>query len=628
MKTTKPKNTVEPTKTAKTVKQAKLAKPAPRPAAQPATQPTAATTHPTSQLAKEECEALVAKILAEKYSLTDVKPQVEVHFENSRKADASCSIAFQLAGKLKMAPAKIAEEIAKQIKKGKLIEKATALNGFVNFTFSPAYYAAVLVESSKNNYGCKTGNPNSGNNGSQQPETVIVEYSGPNVGKPLHIGHIRSTIYGHSVKNLLASQGNSTIGFNYLGDSGAQVAKLLLALEEYKDLPEIKTEKDLLQYYVKINAEIEGNPGLKERERKILEAIETGDPTVQSGLDKVRQLSLTAFKESYKILNVEFDEIQGESKYIVPAKKIVEECIEKKIAFKDKGGEIVAELEPQLPNAVLVRSNGTTLYLTRDLALADYKFQKYKFDESIYVTANEQNLHFRQVFATLKKLGRNYNNRHVGFGLIKIEGTKLSTREGKVLLLADVIHEAQEEAKAQIISRDTNTDIKPIELNKRALAIGLAALKFAVLKVSAEKDINFDFKSMVSFEGDTGAYLQYSLVRCKSILEKATTLKTGATATLVKEETPELNQEEKELLLHISAFPNVTASAAKSLSPHVLCDYLLKTAASFSKFYSMHSVLDAESEAMKQQRLEIVKGTANVMQKGLELLGITPLDRM
>ncbi|MDP3741852.1 MAG: arginine--tRNA ligase [Candidatus Micrarchaeota archaeon] len=585
------------------------------------------STRPTAQLAQEECKALVAKCLADKFSINDTSPNIEMHFEQGRKADASCSIAFQLAAKLKMSPIKISEEIAKQIKKGKLVEKATSLNGFVNFTFTHEYYASALREGCEKNYGCKAEK----NTGS---ETVVIDYSCPNVGKPLHIGHIRSTIYGHSVKNLLMSQGKKTIGFNYLGDSGAQVAKLLLALEEYKDLPEIKTERDLLQYYVKINVEVEKNPALKERERKILEAIESGDAQVQSGLDKVRQLSLTAFKESYKILGVQFDEIQGESNYIEPAKKIVQECIEKKIAFKDKGGELVCELEPQLPNAVLVRSNGTTLYLTRDLALADYKFHKYKFNESIYITANEQNLHFRQVFATLEKLGRSYNNRHVGFGLIKIEGTKLSTREGKVLLLADVIREAQEEAKTQIISRNNDSNIKPIELNKRALAIGLAALKFAVLKVSAEKDINFNFKAMVSFEGDTGTYLQYSLVRCKSILEKAgeeskdEKIESEKMKKIKTVKKYDFNTEEKELLLHISAFPNVTANAAKSLSPHVLCDYLLKTAAAFSKFYSMHSVLDAESEAAKQQRLEMVNATANVMQKGLELLGITALEKM
>ncbi len=610
-------------------------------------------TKPTIQAVKAECETLVAKILSEKYSLTDINPQVEIHFEASRKADATCNVAFQLAGKLKKSPVQIAEEIIKS-KSAKpsaftLVEKISALNGFVNFTFSPKYYSLSLADAIgiEKNYNYKNGQ------NEKNAAPVIVEYSCPNIGKPLHIGHIRSTIFGHALKNLLAGQGKQVIGFNYLGDSGAQVAKLLLALEEYKTLPEIKTEKDLLQYYVKINAEIEGNAALKERERNILRAIESGDPSVENGLEKVRKLSLSAFEQGYNLLGVEFDEVQGESKFILPARKIVDECIEKKIAFRDKGGEIVAALEPELSNAVLMRSNSTTLYLTRDIALADYRFSKYHFSESIYVTGSEQNLHFRQLFAILKKLERNYNNRHVGFGLIKIEGAKLSTREGNVVLLADVIGEAQEEAKREILSRDGN--LKPQELNKRALAIGLAALKFAVLKVSAEKDINFNFKSMVSFEGDTGAYLQYSLVRCKSILEMNTNRQFVAQsqaklalkaddklATVEKIENNKMkkakkinpvkkydfNSEEKELLLHISAFPNVTASAAKSLSPHVLCDYLLKTAAAFSKFYSMHSVLDAETELIKQQRLEIVKATANVMENGLELLGITPLEKM
>ncbi len=567
---------------------------------------------PVVESARLWCEREIVKAVEKKFG-TKEKINVEMHFNPDRKADASCAIAFQLAAKLKKNPSLIAVEIAENITPRDLIASVSSLNGFVNFDFSSQYHEKALAEAGEEHFG----------KSARKKDAVIVEYSSPNVGKPMHIGHIRSTIFGHALKVLLECSGRKVIGFNYLGDAGSQVAKLMLALERYSDLPEIKTERDLLAYYVRINEEVERSETLKKRERELLEAIESGDEKVASALEKVRGLSLKAFNETYKTLGVEFDEIIGESAFVQDAKKIVNEALEKKAAFRDKGGEVVAQLEPQVPNLILMRSNGTTLYSTRDLALADYKFKKYKFSESIYVTASEQNLHFRQVFAILSKLGREYNNRHVGFGLINFEGEKMSTRSGKVILLADVIEEAKQEAKQQILQRDAT--VAGQELKERALAIGLSALKFAVLRVSGEKDINFDFKRMVSFEGDTGPYLQYSLVRCKSILNKA--------AEKTKENTKKnkkynFNHEEKELVISLSAFPIIIEKAGKSLSPHILCDYLLKTAAAFSKFYSMHSVLDAEMPEAKITRLKLVKATANVLETGLELLGITPLKKM
>ncbi len=564
------------------------------------------------ETAKQECSESIRQTVKQLYNL-DVDPKVEVDFQHGRKADASSAIAFQLAGKLKKKPDQISQEIAVALTLHSLVEKAECLNGFVNFTFSQEYFTKALVEASASKEGFEKAVKKKG--------TVIVEYSCPNVGKPLHVGHIRGTIFGHALKNIYQQVGYKVVSFNYLGDSGSQVAKLLLALEIYKDLPEIKTEKDLLAYYVKINEEVEKSEELKKRQREILEAIENGDKKVQAGLDKVRKLSITAFNNSYDTLGVEFDEVIGESAFVKDAKKLVQEAVDSKskVAFKDKGGEIVAALEPQIPNTILMRSNGTTLYLARDLALADYKFSKYTPIQSINITGNEQNTHFRQVYAILQKLGRNYNNKHIGFGLLTFGGKKLATREGTVILLADIIEEAKQEAKEQIMQREP--ELKGKELEARSLAIGLAALKFAVLKVSQEKNIVFDFKQMTSFEGDTGAYLQYSLVRCKSILEKAKTFKKTKTE-------PWLNEEEKELLMILSAYPVVLQNAANSLSPHTLCDYLLKTAASFSKFYSLHSVLNAEDEETKATRLLLVKATGNVLEHGLEILGITTLKKM
>ncbi|MFH1247342.1 MAG: arginine--tRNA ligase [Candidatus Micrarchaeota archaeon] len=596
----------------------------------------------TSQTVKEECEALLVRILKEKYSIVDVNPKVEVHFEQSRKADASCSIAFQLAGKLKKKPAEIAEEIvescnttniqaskqAKQAKQqSKFVEKISSVNGFVNFTFSNEYYEQALSNSLEKNYGDATLNG----------KTAMVEYSSPNVGKPLHIGHVRSTIYGDVLKKLLKSQGWKTIGSNYLCEAGTQVSKLIVGLRHYGAL-KVKDEKELLEYYVKINAEIEKNPALAEETRNTLEKMEAGEKEIAAELKKVRDLSVPPIHRIYKQLEVEFDEEIFDSDFIESGKKVVERAIQNKIAFKDKNNEVVANLEEyKIPNLIILRSNGTTLYSTRDLGLAESRWKKYKPDFSIIVTGSDQILHFKQFIKILEllKMPIAEKMKHIGYGLVMLPEGKISSRLGRVVLLQDIIDEAAKAAEKEILSRQS--DVEQKELKQRALAIGVSALKFAILKVSAEKNITFDFEKMASFEGDTGPYLQYSLVRCKSILEKAEnknkqteTQKIQKTAKKITKtrEKYELNNEEKELLLQISGFPTILANSANSLSPHVLCDYLLKTAAAFSKFYSMHSVLEAENQAAKEKRIQIVKATTNVMQSGLNLLGITPLEKM
>jgi arginyl-tRNA synthetase len=299
-----------------------------------------------------------------------------------------------------------------------------------------------------------------------------------------------------------------------------------------------------------------------------------------------------------------------------------------------KDGEIVALLEKKgLPNTILRRSNGTTLYFTRDLALADYKWKKYGFSLSFYATAAEQNLHFKQVFAFLEMLGRPFaaNCGHVGFGLITLPEGKMSTRLGRVVLLEDVLNEAVGAARGEVESRlgqleermgrkYSNADIDEI-----AKQVGTGSLKFAVLRVSPEKGIMFDFKKMVSFDGDTGAYLQYTFVRAANILKKAQALKgekdSGEGAAV------EWETEEKRVARTISIYPRIVTDSAKSFKPHILCDYLLRLAADFSSFYEKCPVLKSEGAA-RERRLEIVRAVETVLGNGLALLGITALQKM
>jgi len=393
-----------------------------------------------------ECEKSVSYAIEKLFGIS-FKPQIGMAKEFGDLAFAC----FPLAAIAKKNPEEIAEKISAEFNE-KLGEKppaffwkAEALNGFVNFFFNDSFYARVLRESLERYYG---------ESGEGKGKKIVVEFSQPNVGKPFHVGHIRSTILGDAVANLRESQGWKSVRMNYLGDSGAQVAKLLLAMELFKEkLPKITDEKTMLEYYVKIHKEIAAKPELEEKAKEMLAKIESGDKGVMEKVRFIREKSYEAFQKNYDLLGVKFDVVTGESEFVEDGKKIAGEALKKKIAFVDAGGETVVKLEPHgLPNFIVLRSNGTTLYSTRDLALADFKKKKFGFDESVVFTASEQNLYFKQITRTLELLGRDYakNYKHVGFGLISLREGRLSTREGRVVFLEDVLNQAVAYAREEI----------------------------------------------------------------------------------------------------------------------------------------------------------------------------------
>jgi arginyl-tRNA synthetase len=492
------------------------------------------------------------------------------------------------------------------------------INGFINFDFCPGYLSKCIGEviSLRDDYG---------KIGMGEGLKAIVEFSSPNIGKPMHIGHIRSTILGDSISKILEFAGYLAISTNYLCEAGTQTAKLLLAVSLFGK-EKIESEKDLLALYVKIHEEMKKDPELEKKAQDLVFRMELGDPKTLMALAKVRKLSTKPFKSNYRLLGIDFDEEVFDSDYVKQGKEMAIEAIEKKIAFQDKSGETVAELEKfNLPNLIILRSNGTTLYSTRDMGLAERDFAKYKFDMRIYVTASEQNLHFQQVFAILKAMGREYSQklRHIGFGLIFLEEGKLSTREGRVLLLEDVINDSISLALEEVKSKQDYTDP---EGRKIAKIVGIGALKYSVLKISSEKDIKFSLKEAVKFDGNTSAYLQYSIVRGKKILFRAK----GVTASKGKQiDGPyDLNSEERKLVLLLSQFPAVIENSAKNLAPYIICDYLFKLALQFSSFYDKSPVLTAETRRAMAARVQIVKASIQVLENGLDLLGINVPEKM
>ncbi|MCX6768064.1 MAG: arginine--tRNA ligase [Candidatus Micrarchaeota archaeon] len=557
--------------------------------------------------------------------------------------DLSCPVAFAAAKQLKelgKKPDEIASEISVRVNTGELspwFEKVDSAGGFVNFWLSRRFFEKAAGEAARLG-------KDFGKGGEFKGKTAVIDYSAPNVGKPLHVGHARSTVYGDAVKRLLAAVGYKTVGFNYPGDAGKPVAELIVAMRRFKGLPPTKSEKELMAYYVKINKEIEKDPALAEEVRDVLEKIEAGDRGVLGEVLRIREMSMQAFDRTYALLGVSFDETVGESEFIAPAKKIAAEALEKGAAEKGKDGETVALLEKTgLPNTLLMRSNGTTLYFSRDLALADYKWKKHAFDLNFYATAAEQNLHFRQAFAFLKILGRPYAGRcaHVGFGLVSLPEGRISTRHGRVVLLEDMLAEATAEARKEVearlaqIAERTGKKYSAKDVEGIAREVGVGASKFAMLRVSPEKEILFDFKKIVSFEGDTGAYLQYTFVRAANILRKAGMEKAGKTgaggaggkSAVSGGGSGAWEEEEKRVAKMVSFYPRVVSDAAKSYRPHIVCDYLLKLAADFSSFYEKCPVLKAEGGA-RARRLEIVEAVKTVLGNGLELLGIAAPEKM
>ncbi|MFH1056577.1 MAG: arginine--tRNA ligase [Candidatus Micrarchaeota archaeon] len=573
------------------------------------------------ETAVEESGKALAKAIKEKLFF-EFAPKVEIAKEKGL-GDLAFAC-FPLAAKAKKNPNEIAELLAQELnaKPAKHFGKAKAVNGFVNFSFNDDFYAQVLEESTGEKYG---------ENGEGKGKKVIIEFSQPNVGKPFHVGHIRSTILGDAVSNLYQAQGWKVERINYIGDSGSQVAKLILATEIYKDLPAIENEKHMLEYYVRINKEIEENPSLKEKARTVLEKIEEGDEGILERIQFIRKKSYEAFQRNYDLLGIKFDLVIGESEFIKPSKKIVEEALKKGIAFVDKGGETVVKLEQYgLPNFIVLRSNGTTLYSTRDLALADFKKKKFGFDKSVILTASEQNTHFKQFIKTLELLGRDYVSeyKHVGFGFITLAEGKLSTREGRIVFLEDVLNQAVDYARQEIESAGSTESIEEKrrkmsekEIAKAAGIVGIGSAKFAVLRITPEKNILFDLKKIVSFQGDTGAYVQYTCVRAKSILEKAK----GAKPEIKGE--AGFNNEEKNVLRLLAEYPLVLKSSRKSMQPHQLCEFTLKLSAAFNEFYHAHSVFKAEG-GEKEKRLALVKATAGVLESALSILGVQVPEKM
>lgn len=522
---------------------------------------------------------------------------------------------FQLAKAFRKAPNMIAEELKEKLDK-EGFEKIESLGPYLNFfvdkgTFTKNTIEKILAE------GDSYGSSNIG-----EGKTVCVEYSSPNIAKPFHVGHLFTTAIGNSLYKLFKKEGYTVEGINHLGDWGTQFGKLISAYKRWGN--EEALEKDaiaeLLRIYVKFHDEAEKDPSLEDEGRAYFKALEDGDKEAEALWERFRNLSLKEFQRVYDIFNVKFDSYAGEAFYNDKMDVVVNELRDKGLLVESNGAQVVMLDEYNMPPCIVLKADGASIYATRDLAAAMYRKNKYDFYKCIYVVGTPQALHFKQVFKVLELAGHEWAKDcvHVGFGLVKFADRKLSTRKGEVILLDDLIRESIDKTLEVINEKNPNLENKE-EVAKK---IGVGAVVFTYLKNSREKDIVFDWKEMLSFEGETGPYVQYSYARANSILTRAGEVNEAPDFTKLN------SKEEFELVKALESFGKNIHLAIEKLEPSVVTRYVIEVAKTFNKFYNNHSVLNLEDKSLMAARLALVKATCQVIKNGLELIGIEVVEKM
>ncbi len=522
---------------------------------------------------------------------------------------------FRLAKTMRMSPVVIAQKLAEQIPSDEVIEKACAVNGYLNvFVNRRGLVEGVLSEIADkgNEYGSST----RGNG-----KTICIDYSSVNICKSFHIGHLSTTAIGSSLYKLYTALGYNVIGINHLGDYGTQFGKMIVAFKLWssKQAVEEKGIAELQRVYVKFHEEEEKDPSLTEQARDWFARIERGDPEAQELFLFFKKITLDDVKEIYNRLNVTFDSWNGESFFNDKMDAPLAMLDEKGLIKESQGAKVVDLSEYNMPPCLLVKSDGSSLYATRDIAAAIWRKNEYDFDKCLYVVAYQQNLHFKQFFKVLELAGMPWAKDlvHVAYGMVSLEDGAMSTRKGNVILLRDVINKAVEKAGEIITAKNPDLANK----DKVAEQVGIGAVLFSALENSKIKDITFTFDRVLNFDGETSPYLQYTHARCNSILAKATANGVEADANALD------NAETVRLCKLLAAFPQAIEDAALKYEPSILSALLIDIAQGFNRFYIEHRVL-SDNLAEQAARLQVVRATEIVLKKGLSLLGIEAPEQM
>ncbi len=544
---------------------------------------------------------------------------------------------FRAAKAQGLSPAELARTLAGALTplEGSLIGAVAAAGPFLNFQLNPkVLVTAVLAELEElaDRYG--TDDIGAG-------KRVVVEYSSPNIARKMHVGHLRTTIIGHAIDNILTALGYETISDNHLGDWGTQFGGLLYAYEAWGFKPELEHDpiEAMIDLYQRFNAEARDNPELLDEARKWFKRLEEGDPQARRLWRWMIDLTMSEFERTYQRLGVTFDHAYGESFYEPMLAGVVDEAITKGVARIEEGGAVSVSFDNKLPSYLIRTSDGRTLYQTRDIAAAIFRFREWNPDRNIYVVGHEQTLHFQQVFETLRRMGYEEiadRSLHISFGqLNNPEGQRFSMRRGTAIFLEDVLEEAV--GRAREIVDEKNPDLPDQERAVIAEAVGIGAVIYNDLYQDPKRNITFDWDRMLAFTGNSAPYIQMMHARCCSILREAGLREAPeppGTLLPLWDRLPAANvrllsaDQEIGLVKAITRFPQHIRRGGANFTPYTVAEWLYETARAFSRFYDDLSVINAGSPELRDARLRLVAATAQSLRNGLRLLGIQAPERM
>lgn len=523
---------------------------------------------------------------------------------------------FKLAKVFRKAPNMIAAELSEKIEAKGVISNVTPLGGYINFFVNKSQLAETVIKNvltKKEKYG----HSNLG-----KDKTIVIDFSSPNIAKPFHIGHIRTTVIGNALYKIYDSQGYNTVRINHLGDYGTQFGKLIVAFKLWgnKEAVEANPIPELLKLYIQFHDEAERHPEMEDEARAWFTKLENGDKEAKELWQWFRDESLKEFARVYDLLDIEFDSYNGESFYSDKMDRVIDIIKDKGLLQESQGTNIVDLEEYNMPPALITKNDGSTLYMTRDLAAALYRKENYDFEKCIYVVGSQQSLHFQQLFKVLELVGFEWAKDmvHVPFGMVALEEGTMSTRKGRVVFLEDVLKQAIEKTKETMLTKNPNA----LNVDEIAKQVGVGAVVFQELSNSRIKDYTFSWSRTLSFEGETGPYVQYTHARCCAVLRKAE-----------EEVTTDINYEllndvdSAEVLKVIASFNKTILNAMRKNEPHIITRFVLDLAQAFNKFYHDNSILVEDAE-LRKARLALVCATRQALENGLKLLGMQAPERM
>lgn len=576
-----------------------------------------------------DLKELIAKIIADNLNISDISQEQIIEFLNAPPEPALGDYAlpcFKLAKVLKNSPVKIADDLAQKINQNSLpleLDKVSAVNGYLNFYLNRSLFMKDVADNYKN------GTPKQDIG---KGRVVCIDYSSINIAKHFHMGHLSTTAIGGSLYRIFNYLGYKSVGINHLGDYGTQFGKLICAYKMWSS--EEKLAKDglneLHELYVRYHQEAESNPALDDIAREWSKKIEQKDPEAVQIYERFKQITLENIGKIYERLGVTFDSYLGESFFADRVGEVVKLLEEKKLLEESDGAKVVKLDEFDMPPCLILRSDGASLYATRDLATAIYRKQTYDFYKCLYVVAYQQNLHFRQFFKVLELMGYEWAKDliHVSYGMVSLEDGAMSTRGGKLVKLVDVLDKAVEKTKNIIKEKNPDAD----NTDEVAEAVGVGAVIFSSLCNSKIKDIVFSWDRVLNFDGETGPYLQYTHARCCSVLKKAgvdinNLVMPSSLQSVDADFGANLDDNTWTLIKNINTFFDQIVLAAQNYEPSIIANRIIDIAQGYNKFYFDYKILD-ENPAVQKARLLITMAVKNCLKTGMELLLLKPLEQM